>query len=92
MVRRETRPVIPDGYLLGLREKEVSVLTVCLMFPQELRQVGALYRVGPIQWGTFALHVEYRVMNVSGYRVRISCGGQQQDWEGTWGEARKISL
>lgn len=79
-------------YLLGLCEEEVGVLTVCPMFPQALRRVGALYRVGPIQWGTFALHVECCVTNVSGYTVRISWGGQQQDWEGRWGEARKISL
>ncbi|HAE81842.1 MAG TPA: hypothetical protein DEV72_13435 [Ktedonobacter sp.] len=79
-------------YLLGLCEEEAGVLTVCPMFPQELRRVGALYRVGPIQWGTFALHVECRVTDVTGYTVRISWGRQQQDWEGTWGEARKISL
>src|SRR6266581_1220706 len=38
-------------HLLGLKEEEAGVVTVAPMLPKALRQVGADYRVRPIQWG-----------------------------------------
>jgi hypothetical protein len=77
---------------LGLREDEAGVLCVAPLFPQIMRKVGALYRVEPVQWGAFVLSIECRIKDESGYIVRLNWAGQQQEWEGTWGEERRISL
>jgi len=77
-------------YILGLREEELGILNVAPQFPRALKHVGATYRVGPIQWGTFALHVECHIKDESGYSITINCMGKQQAWEANWGEERKI--
>jgi len=79
-------------YLLGLREEEAGALRVAPLFPQIMRKVGALYRIEPVQWGAFVLSIECRIKDEAGYTVRLSWAGQQQEWEGTWGEERRISL
>ncbi|HEY6406903.1 MAG TPA: hypothetical protein VIY29_05490 [Ktedonobacteraceae bacterium] len=79
-------------YILGLREEEPGILTVAPQFPRALKQPGATYRVGPIQWGQFALQVECRIKDESGYSITINCMGKQQEWEANWGEERKIKL
>jgi Trehalase len=79
-------------YILGLREEEPGILTIAPQFPRALRRSGANFRVGPVQWGAFALHVECHIKDESGYSITINCIGKQQEWEANWGEERKIKL
>src|SRR5205823_1235395 len=58
-------------YVLGLREEEAGMLTVAPMFPQALRQVGAVYHVQPIQWGNYVLDIECTVRDAQSYTVRL---------------------
>jgi hypothetical protein len=95
-------------FILGLREEEAGVLTVAPMLPRRLRQVGASYRVEPIQWGKYALSVECIVRDTEGYSIRLGCcAGEgfafadealknnslaQWQWKGKWGEERSLEL
>ena len=63
-------------YLLGLHEEEAGMLTVAPMLPQALRSVGAVYRVEPVQWGSYTLGVECTVHDADGYIIRLSCSQQ----------------
>ena len=45
-------------YLLGLHEQEAGVIKVVPVMPQALCRVGAVYRVGPLPWGKYQLHIE----------------------------------
>ena len=85
-------------YVLGLREEEKGALTVAPVIPQALRRKGASYTIGPVQWGIYALNVECIVRDTDGFKMRLSClinesqPRQQWEWEGEWGEERKIQL
>ena len=85
-------------YVMGLREEEQGVLTVAPVLPQALRRKGASYKIAPVQWGTYALSVECIVRDVDSFIMRLGClteegqPVQQWEWEGKWGEERKIIL
>lgn len=46
---------------MGLREEEAGTLIVASVLPYALRQIGATYHVGSVQWGKYALQVECTV-------------------------------
>jgi hypothetical protein len=85
-------------YVMGLREEEQGVLTVAPVIPQALRRKGASYIIAPVQWGTCALSVECIVQDIGSFKIRLGCStvesqsAQQWEWEGKWGEERKIQL
>ncbi len=92
-------------YLLGLREEETRELTIIPALPRALRREGAVYRVAPIQWGNYVLSVQCTVQATDGYIMQVSCSAsegyifsgsaasqEQQEWEGKWGEERKLQL
>ncbi len=79
-------------HILGLCEEEVGVLTVAPMLPIALRRVGAVYRIAPLPWGAYALSMECRVKDEEGYMVSLRWSGKEEQWEGTWGEARVFKL
>jgi Mannosylglycerate hydrolase MGH1-like glycoside hydrolase domain len=85
-------------YVMGLREEEQGVLTVAPVVPQALRRKGASYKIAPVQWGTQTLSVECVVRDADSFVLRLGClTGESQpmhqwEWEGKWGEERKIML
>jgi hypothetical protein len=84
-------------HLLGLHEEEVGVIKVAPVLPQALRRAGATYRVGPVPWGKYLLHVECAVRDVQSYAMRVRCSmqdvvEQQWEWEGVWGDERILQL
>ncbi len=85
-------------YVMGLREEEQGVLTVAPVVPQALRRKGASYKIAPVQWGAYVLSVECFIKDKDSFIVRLGCmteesqPGQQWEWEGKWGEERKIVL
>jgi hypothetical protein len=85
-------------YVMGLREEEQGVLTVAPVIPQALRRKGARYVISPVRWGAYALSVECIVLDVDRFKMRLSCStddslpAQLWEWEGKWGEERKIIL
>ncbi len=92
-------------YVMGLREEEAGTLLVAPVLPHALRQIGAIYRVGPVQWGKYALQVECTVRDTEHYTMRLissttideerlvsSVAEQQWQWEGSWGEEHRIQL
>ncbi len=85
-------------YVMGLREEEQGVLTVAPVMPQALRRKGASYKIAPVQWGTQTLSVECVVRDSDSFVLRLGClTGESQpmhqwEWEGKWGEERKIIL
>ena len=85
-------------YVMGLREEEQGVLTVAPILPLALRCKGARYQVAPLQWGGYALSVECIVLDADSFSVRLGCLNeesqpvQQWEWQGKWGEERKIIL
>jgi hypothetical protein len=93
-------------YLLGLREEEAGALAVAPLLPRALRHDGAMYHVEAIQWGAYALRVQCIVRGTEGYTMYIGCSAgagyafsgngavpeQEWEWEGKWGEERKIQL
>ncbi|HEY6409230.1 MAG TPA: hypothetical protein VIY29_17345, partial [Ktedonobacteraceae bacterium] len=91
-------------YILGLHEEEASQLAVAPCFPQALRHVGAIYRVEPVQWGNYALSMTYRVLADGHYSVQVACAAGEGfaladpaaastwEWEGRWGEERRLQL
>jgi len=60
-------------YVLGLRAEEAGHLTVQPVLPQQLRRAGASYRIGPLPWGKYVLHVECRVVDEKRYALRLLC-------------------
>ena len=85
-------------YVMGLREVEQGVLAVSPVMPQALRRKGARYKVEPVQWGAYVLSVECMVCDADRFSMRLLCldeEGQpvrQWEWEGLWGEERKIQI
>ncbi len=85
-------------YLVGLREEEPGVVTVAPVLPHALRRNRASYKIAPVQWGKYALNVECIVRDAGSFTMRLSCSveeGQpvrQWEWEGKWGEGRRIQL
>jgi len=60
-------------YLIGLHEEEAGKVTLAPMFPQSLRRAGAVYRVGPIPWGKYEIHVACTVRDAQHYHVQMQC-------------------
>jgi hypothetical protein len=54
--------------------------------------VGALYKIESLPWGKHVLSMQCIVKDAQGYTMRIDCSLQQWEWEGEWGEERKIIL
>ena len=85
-------------YVMGLREEEQGVLSVAPVVPQALRRQGASYKIAYLQWGTYALSVECVVKDLNSFIMRLGYlseegqSVQQWEWEGKWGEERKIIL
>jgi hypothetical protein len=85
-------------YVMGLREVEQGVLEVAPVIPRALRRKGARYKIEPVQWGNKVLSVECMVRDADGFSMRLMCldkEGQplrQWEWEGKWGEERKIQI
>ncbi|MHB8595490.1 MAG: hypothetical protein ACYDER_01620 [Ktedonobacteraceae bacterium] len=92
-------------YIMGLREEEAGVLIVAPVLPHALRQVDATYRVGPVQWGKYALQVACTVLDVESYTLflrsstivdeeRIVSSVDEKQWqlEGAWGQEHSIKL
>ena len=85
-------------YVMGLREEEQGELSVAPVLPQALRRQGASYKIAPVQWGIYALSVECVVKDRSSFMMRIDCLTEESlpvqhwEWEGKWGEERKILL
>ena len=79
-------------YLLGLSGEEAGVIKVAPVLPQALRRVGALYKIESLPWGKHVLSMQCIVKDAQGYTMRIDCSLQQWEWEGEWGEERKIIL
>ena len=94
-------------YILGLREEEVDRLTVRPILPQALRCPGATYHV-PIPWSGYTLRISCSVKDAQRYLLRLRCAipateaklegilqetqEYQCEWEGRWGEGRKVHL
>jgi hypothetical protein len=85
-------------YLMGLREEEQGVVILAPVLPQALRRKGASYKISPLQWGKCALSAECIVRDAGSFTMRLGCiteeGQRMQHWEwdGKWGEERKIIL
>ncbi len=85
-------------YVMGLREVEQGALTVAPVIPHALRRKGARSKIEPVQWGEYVLSVECMVQDADSFVARLSCLNgdsqtqQQWEWEGTWGEERRIIL
>ena len=74
------------------------MLSVSPVLPQALRRQGARYKIAPVQWGICALSVECVVKDIHSFIMRIDClseegqSVQHWEWDGKWGEERKIVL
>ncbi len=79
-------------YLMGLQEEEAGTLTVAPMLPRNMRRPGASYKLGPLPWGQFILNVECIVKDAQGYTLRLDSETQHWEWDGRWGEEKKITL
>ena len=91
-------------YLLGFCEEEAGVIKVAPVLPQVMRRAGATYRLGPLSWGKYLLHIECAVRDVHSYSMRVRCAlqavpesvqemaEQQWEWEGAWGDERILQL
>ena len=79
-------------YLMGLQEEEAGTLVVAPMLPRNLRRPGAPYKLGPLPWGEFLLTMECLVKDAQGYSVRLATETQSWEWDGRWGEEKKIAL
>lgn len=83
---------------MGLWEEEPGVIAVAPTLPRALRHDRASYKIAPVQWGTYTLSVECIVKDMNSFIVRLAClteegqSLQQWEWEGTWGQERKIKL
>ena len=78
-------------YLVGLCEEEADKITIAPALPQALRRVGAVYRVGPVPWGSYVLAIEYRVLDAEGYTVRLRCAERERE-EGAEAEELQRSV
>ncbi len=63
-------------YLLGLYEQEAGVIKVVPVIPQALRRTGAVYRMGPLPWEKYQLHIECIVRDVHSYVMHVRCSVQ----------------
>ncbi len=79
-------------YLMGLQEEEAGTLIVAPMLPRNLRRPGASYKLGPLPWGQSILHIECLVKNEQSYTLRLATETQRWEWDGSWGEEKKITL
>jgi hypothetical protein len=93
-------------HVLGLHAQDARSVEVAPVFPHMLRKVGASYRVGPIAWGSYLLHVTCVVQDDAHYNMQVRCTrtarseeelSQQVEekvwnWEGVWGEKRLLQL
>ncbi len=92
-------------YIMGLREEEAGSLIIAPVLPHALRKVGATYRVGPVQWGKYALQVACTVRDAENYTLHLSSSTvvdeerfvnsvAEKQWQlkGTWGEEHTIQL
>jgi hypothetical protein len=85
-------------YLMGLREEEPGVVILAPVMPQALRRKGASYKISPLQWGKCALSAECIVRDAGSFTMRLGCITeegqplQHWEWDGKWGEERKIKL
>jgi hypothetical protein len=78
--------------VMGLKEDEEGTLTVTPMLPQALRKPGASFTIGPLPWGKHSLTATCSVHDRQSYRMNLACSSQQWQWDGTWGDERKIML
>jgi len=85
-------------YLMGLQEEEPGMVILAPVLPQALRRKGASYKISPLQWGKCALSAECIVRDAGSFTMRLGCITeegqlmQHWDWDGKWGEERKIIL
>jgi hypothetical protein len=79
-------------YLMGLQEEEAGTLIAAPMLPRSMRRPGASYKIGPLPWGETILHVECLVKDAQGYTPRLATEAQRWEWDGRWGEEKKITL
>jgi Trehalase len=79
-------------YILGRKEDEAGVLTISPLLPQALRRIGTSYSMGPLPWGKHTLSVECMVKDAQSYTMHLASETQQWEWDGVWGEERKIAL
>ncbi len=92
-------------YIIGLREQEAGSLIIAPVLPHTLRHPGATYRVGPVQWGVYALHITCTVRDADHYTLllrsstpideeRLVSSNEEKQWqlEGTWGQEHHIVL
>ena len=77
----------------------MTMLALYVLFlPQALRRKGASYKIAPLQWGRYSLSVECIVRDAGSFTMRLGCltkenqPVQQWEWQGRWGEGRKIIL
>ncbi len=78
--------------LMGLQEEEAGTLIIAPMLPHNLRRPGASYQLGPLPWGQFILTVECLVKDRQSYTLRLATETQHWEWDGTWGDQKKIAL
>jgi len=57
--------------LLGLQAVQVNHLRICPMLPEELRRVGAVYRITSLPWGTSLLSLECQIKDARTYQMRV---------------------
>lgn len=79
-------------HLLGLRAEADGASIVAPALPQALRRPGAVYRVGPLPWGSSSLHLACTVRDAGHYTIRISAADASWEADGAWGEARQVRL
>ncbi|MFL5701949.1 MAG: hypothetical protein ACJ8AG_03870, partial [Ktedonobacteraceae bacterium] len=93
-------------HVLGLLARDARSMEVAPVLPQALRRVGASYRVGPIAWGSYLLHVTCVVRDDAHYTMQVRCTRaarseeefpqqmeeQVWNWEGAWGDKRLLQL
>lgn len=60
-------------HVLGLREEVGDRIAIAPALPQALRREGAIYKAGPIPWGKYLLHLEYRVKAADRYQLQLHC-------------------
>lgn len=94
--------------LLGLQERRAGQLHVAPMLPQDLRTIGARYRVRTIQWGKHTLSLELHVQEKERYTCRLEASrdeavhpelgldpqrvSQHWEWSAAWGEGQTLTL
>ena len=69
-----------------------GTLIVAPMLPRNLRRPGASYKLGLLPWGQYIPQVECIVKDAQGYTLRLATETQRWEWDGRWGEAKKIAL